>query len=630
MGLAYLTALCVICWAIAVATGSVQFAIAAIAFGSVEALKSGFVTIRNRRVDINILMLLAGAGAIAIGRYHDAATLLMLFSLSATLEAMALGKTEKGIEALIKLRPKTAERVENGVVSQVRVEELRVGDLVRVNAYSQIPADGEIVEGSTTVDESAMTGEAVPVAKSEGDTVLAGTQNLEGSITIRVTAAASESSLDRVIALVQEARANKASGERISTWFGQTYTMGVVAASVISFGVHHLLNPANPFDSFYKSLVLLVALSPCALVISTPSAVLSGLACASRKGILVRGGAALEAAGRIKAVAFDKTGTLTQGKFRLRAIVVECVAFARTGASSDCDFDFVEWHEGEPMCEETKSALAIAAAIEERSTHPLALAIVEAARGLAIPAASDVSVVSGLGVVGKVDGSEVRVGRLRFVSEGSSAENVRDAVERIRQSGLTPVAMSYDGRVVAFGLSDDPRAGAEDMVRGLREIGIERLIVLTGDSEVAARAVSESLGVDEVHADLLPGAKSEILERIKFETGPVMMLGDGINDAPALATADLGVAMGGLGSDIAIRSADAVLVQDRLDRVPLLIRLGRATNSVVRQNVIISIGSIVMLAVLSLFGVLPLGIAVLGHEGTTVAVILNGLRLLRG
>lgn len=606
------------------ATGSIPFAIAAIAFGSVEALRSGFITIKNRRVDINILMLLAGAGAVAIARYHDAATLLMLFSLSATLEAFALGKTEKGIEALIKLRPKTAERIENGEVKTVPVESLQIGDVVRVHAYSQIPADGTIMEGSTTIDESAMTGEAIPVSRQAGDHVLTGTQNLEGSITISVTAAAEESSLDRVIALVKEARENKATGERISAWFGQTYTIAVVCAALLSYAIRYAIDPSDPSEAFYKSLVLLVALSPCALVISTPSAVLSGLAFASRRGILVRGGAALESAGKIKAVALDKTGTLTQGQFRLRAIVVEC-------QRDDCDYELIEWRDGEVMPKEIEQALAIAASVEDRSTHPLARAIVEAASMLQVPEVENVTVVSGLGLVGFVNGNEVRIGRLAFVArDKSEAPAIKDAMDRIRREGLTPVAMSFDGKVAAFGLSDEPREAAKGMVASLREIGIERIVVLTGDTEAAAKPVADSVGIQEVRAGLMPGEKKQILDDIKRETGPVMMLGDGVNDAPALATADLGVAMGGLGSDVAIRSADAVLVQDRLDRIPLLIRLGRATARIVRQNIVISIGSIAMLTALSFVGILPLGLAVLGHEGTTVLVILNGLRLLGG
>jgi Cd2+/Zn2+-exporting ATPase len=602
-------------------TGRDELAWLAIAFGSVEAFRSAFDSFRSKRLDINTLMILAGAGAVAIRHYNDAATLLMLFSLSNTLEAFALGRTAREMEALIKLRPKTALRLRSGVVEEVPVEDLQAGDLVQVHAYSQVPADGVLVEGSTSFDESAMTGESVPVDKAPGDAALAGTQNLDGSITIRVTAAHNASSIDRVIEMVKEARANKAHSERISLWFGQTYTVAVVAAAAISFLIRYLLQPHDPGAAFYSSLTLLVALSPCALVISTPAAVLSALAFAARHGILVRGGATLEAAGRVTAVAFDKTGTLTLGQFELVEVAL-------------MDGKLLKWRAGTPVPMPISDALRLAAAVESRSTHPLAEAIAgfATAQGWEVPPVSDVRIAGGLGVTGTVSGKKVTVGRQAMFADGECepCDEIAAEVERMRASGQTVALMGSDGMMCAIGLRDTLRRSAREMLVGLREVGVHRVALLTGDSLPAATAVASELGIAEVHAGLMPGEKTTLLMGIRAESGPVMMLGDGVNDAPALALADIGVAMGGLGSDVAIASADAVIVQDRLDRVPLLVRLGKACSRVVRQNLTVSALSIGTLTALSLIGVLPLNLAVVGHEGTTVVVILNGLRLLGG
>lgn len=634
--MAFATLICLLAWAVAAFTGRTDASAVSIAFGSVQALRTAAQSVIRREIDINLLMILAGAGAVAIGRYFEAATLLMLFSLSATLEAYTLGRTEKGIERLVRLRPTSALLVRDGMAVKVPVEELRPGDLVRVDPYNLVPADGIIETGGTSVDESTMTGEATPVPRGAGDEVMSGTQNLEGGITIRVTAAAQDATIDRIIRLVREARENKTSGERVSSWFGKTYTIGVVVAALVSLMVRYFWIDRSFDTAFYESLVLLVALSPCAMVISTPAAVLSALAFSTRKGILVRGGAVLEAAGKVRAVAMDKTGTLTQGRFRLiKAAVIDCAvgAIAR-GAQGGESPSPRNYNFDEPLDGEAECCVRLAAAIESHSSHPLANAFLEEVkrRGWEIPSATDVTVVGGMGMRGKVDGEDVRIGRTTFFKfEGCDIPAEFDAMcDSMRREGYSVVLLRWRDSVCAFALEDTLRESARDLVRGLEEVGVRCVAVLTGDSRPAALSIAGQVGIERVHAALLPGEKLEKIRELRAECGPVLMIGDGVNDAPALAAADVGIAMGGLGSDVAIGSADAVLVQDRLDRVPLLIRLGKATVRVVSQNLVISALSIVVLAALSTAGALQLGVAVLGHEGTTLVVILNGLRLMAG
>lgn len=613
--MAILTAICLLTWVFGVAFDSNSLYWISIGSGSIQAIRTAGGAILRHRLDINILMLVAGAGAVVIGRHFDAATLFMLFSLSATLEEYALGRTERGIEELIKLRPMTAKRVEGGHESIVPVEQIRVGDHVQVDSFSQIPVDGTVITGATSVDESIMTGEPVPVSKEPGDGVLSATQNLEGVIVVRVTAASTESSIDRVISLVHEARQNKGGYERVSVWFGQTYTILVLAAFAASWLVRYLLDPSKPDEAFFVSLILLVALSPCALVIGTPAAILSALASSSRLGILVRGGAALEAAAKTKVVAMDKTGTLTLGKFRVKRVV--------TGSEIwECD----------RTCPNSfRFALAVAAALEHGSTHPLAEAIILCAQDQGVPPlrVQNVKAIPGLGIQGVVNGEDASIGRNKLFDSPFS-HDLSSKIEDMKAEGLTVVLLRCGDTEVAFGLEDRLRPHAAQLVTELSAVGIDKVVMLTGDHSGSANAVASRVGVTDVRAELMPGQKKEHIDSLQREHGAVLMLGDGINDAPSLAAATMGVAMGGLGSDVAINAADAVLVQDRLDRVPLLVALSKKTGTIVRQNIIFSLASIVVLAMLSFAGSLPLSLAVVVHEGTTLLVILNGIRLLRG
>lgn len=594
---------------------------ASVLCGSYEAIQSAYSSLRDRRLDVNLLMLIAAVGAIAVGRVSDAAALLFLFSLSTTLESLAMARTKSAIESLVRLRPSKAWRVREGRDEQVLVESLTVGDIIRIPAYETVPADSIIVEGRSRIDESSMTGEAEPVPRDVEDPIVGGTQNLEGTLLAKVTAVVGDSALDKIVALVQEAQDNKASGERISEWFGQRYTIFVLIAFSTSLAIRAAIG--QPFsEGFYTSLTLLVGMSPCALVISTPATTLSALAWCARNGILVRGGEFIELAGLIKVVALDKTGTLTWGKPVLR----EVVYFPFDGPP-------VAWKAEEDLNPQTAYALQMAAAAEQHSSHPIARAILDALREqrLEIPAVTNHQVVSGLGVEAATEKGIVRVGRERMLQEAGVAipAGVDEHLQRLQVEGQSVSLVGMPLGVAVLGLSDGVRSGAMAFIRRLRALGIQRVAILTGDRAEAAKVVADQVGIAHVYAGLMPGEKTDRLKELQ-ELGPVMMVGDGVNDAPSLATASVGVAMGGLGSDIAMNSADVVLIHDRIERIPDLISLGRRTVSTIRANLLFAGAVVVTLTFASLFTRLPLPIAVVGHEGSTVIVILNGLRMLSG
>lgn len=599
-----------------------------IAAGAVYALRSTWESLREREIDVNLLMVMAAAGAIVAGYPLDAAILLFLFSLSGTLESLALGKAKSAIASLMRLRPQEATLVEEAGDRVVRLEEVLIGSLLRVRPFDAIPLDGEVVEGMTTIDESTMTGESRPRSRGPGDSVVGGTLNQEGTILIRTTTRAGEATLDRIVRLVREAQDNKASGERISAWFGKRYTVFVVAVFGLSFTVRLALGQGFD-DSLYPSLTLLVALSPCALVISTPAATLSALAWAARNGLLVRGGAAIEAAGEVDAVALDKTGTLTAGTPEVVAICqveIPALAGVSNGDKPPC------WRAGDPQTHETRRWLAIAAAVEQFSPHPLAAAVVRAAQSAGItPRPADESrTLPGLGVEAIVDGRRTRMGRQRMFDGEPLSDDFVAHIEDMRSQGWTVSILEHDGQRVAFGFADSIRPEASQTIQDLHALGIRQVTMLTGDNEITAVAVARQVGINDVQASLLPDQKSAVLRRQAGEGWKVMMVGDGVNDAPSLAQAHVGVAMGGLGSDVALEAADVVLMRDNLRGLPDLVRLGRQTRAVIRANLLFAGVVVVGLAVASLAIRLPLPIAVLGHESSTVLVILNGLRLLRG
>lgn len=601
--------------------------LAAVIAGSIYAIEGAWESLKAKSLDVNLLMILAAAGAVFLGDFFEAAGLLFLFSLSGTLEAMAMSKTKSAIAELMKLRPDEALLIEGDEERLVPVRELKLGQSVRVAPFSALPVDGIVSRGSSSIDASAMTGESRPVNVAEGDRVLAGTQNLDGLLTIEVAAEVGDSTLDKIVALVEEAQENKASGERVSKWFGERYTVFVMVAFVVSLLIRLFWVKQTGYASVYDSLTLLVGMSPCALVISTPATTLSALAWAARNGILVRGGEFIEKAGLTSAIAFDKTGTLTVGKPQLVEVCV-CSAPVSTGLEEDhC------WMGHGAMSTEAMDVLAYAAAAERYANHPLAQAILSKAEEVKAPRweSDEATVVPGRGIRATVNSKRVLIGSIRLLEQYqlSVPEGMKERIGQMQGDGLTASFVAIDDHVVAFGFADQPRKEAKPALAKLRELGVKKLLLLSGDNQPTVDAVSAGLGIDSPRGGLLPHEKSDTITALAKQEN-VMMVGDGVNDAPSLAAATVGVAMGGLGSDVALNAADIVLMKDDLAMIPTLIQLGRKTNRIVKANLFFAAGVVICLTIGSLTGHLPLLAAVIGHEGSTVIVILVGLRLLAG
>ncbi|RMH62988.1 MAG: cadmium-translocating P-type ATPase [Bacteroidetes bacterium] len=588
----------------------------AYAFGGWDGLRNGWASLRQRTVDIDLLMVLAALGALAIGAPFEGAMLLFLFSLSNVLQHYAIGRSRRAIQALMQLRPDTATLLRDGREVTVPLEEVAVGDVFVLRPGDRVPLDGVVLDGHSTLNEASLTGESVPVSKEAGAEVFAGTINLDGSLTVRVTRPAQESTLARMIQLVEQAQSEKAVTQRLIDRLEQPYALGVLGMTALAVVLPVLYG--EPFgEAFYRAMTLMVAASPCAVVISTPAAVLSAIAAGARRGVLFKGGVYVEAAARVRAVAFDKTGTLTEGKTRLTDV------------------------EPRPEAGLTAEALlALAAAVQERSEHHLARATVQAARerGLPLPAASAFQAVVGKGVRAVVEGATVHIGNLRYFEDpalpaADGLDEARAALAALQQRGRTSVlvAREADGRLTVLGwmgFADRLRPGAAAVIERLRRLGVEHVVMLTGDNEHVARTIAREAGVDEVHAELLPARKVEIVRELTARYGAVAMVGDGVNDAPALATATLGVAMGGAGTDVALETADLVLMADDLGRLPYALALSRATRRTLIANLSFAFAAIVVMIAAILTTGIPLPLAVVGHEGSTVLVSLNGLRLL--
>lgn len=584
--------------------------------GGVVVLPQAWDSIKERSLDINLLMFIAAGLAAYLQLWQEAAVLLFLFALSSTLEEFALGRTRAAVEGLAALRPSEAILLVDGEERKVPVEEIKPGDIVRVLPYSHVSVDGDVMRGASSVDESAMTGESVPLSKTTGDLVIAGTQNLEGSLVVRAAASVEDSHLQKVVEALREAQERKSQSERISVWFGSRYTVAVLLFFFVSLGIRLLLNQSF-HHALFLSLAGFVALSPCALVLASPAASLSALAFAARRGILVRGGAVFEQAATINAALFDKTGTLTSGRLRLTGL--------RVGDN--------EWHGDQPMTDECRQALAAAAALESQCVHPVADAVVRAAQAMEIKplAAEDVEVLPGQGVRGTINGEAAEIGQAPADDEVASclcgAGGVRSTAR-----------LDWAGGTAWLCLSDDARPEAKQVIEELRELGVNDFAVLSGDSAEPVAAAAEAAGITQHYGSLSPVDKERFVADWVDGGKAVMMVGDGVNDAPSLARSRLGVAMGDLGSDIAMGSADAVLANGKLTGLVLLIRLGRKTQKVIRQSLAFAAVVAGTALILSLTAdswpaemqkqVLPL--AVVMHEGSTVLAILNGLRLLRG
>ena len=581
----------------------------AIAVGGVPIFRAALAGVRARHLDMNVLMSAATVGAVGIGQWAEAASVVVLFAAGNALQVYAIDRARGAVRALARLAPDEVLVRRGASEILVPYVEVVVGETVVVKPGERLAVDGVVLEGESAVDEASVTGESVPVEKGAGDGVYSGTLNGSGGLLVRATRRAGDSTLQKIVRLVEEAQAKKAPAEQFVDRFSRVYTPVVVAVAVILAVVPPLLG-GDFGEWFYRALALLIIACPCALVISTPVTVVSGIGAASRRGILVKGGAALEAAGRLKALAFDKTGTLTEGRPVLSRV-------APLGGREETD------------------VLALAAALERRSEHPLAHAILAAgaelaADGSGLPPVTGFRSVAGRGAEGVVDGTRYLIGSPRFFAErGIDLDEAAGAPERIERAGETPVILgSEEGPVAVFGLTDAVRPDARTTLDALREAGVGELVMLTGDAEAPARRIAGHLGVG-YRARLLPEQKVDAVRKLGEEHGDVGMVGDGVNDAPALAASSVGFAMGAAGTDVALETADVALMQDDLPKLAEAVRLSRAAERIIRQNVAVSIAIKGLFVVLAPFGLVALWLAVLADMGTSLVVTLNGLRLFR-
>jgi Cd2+/Zn2+-exporting ATPase len=584
--------------------------VVAILTGGVPIARKGYAGVRvAHQLDINALMTIAVVGAALIGQWSEAATVVVLFSLGEALEGFTVDRARRSIRSLMSLTPAVATvRTQMGE-QELPVAQLAPGDVVVVRPGGRIPADGVVLAGQSTIDQAPITGESMPVDKASGDTVFAGTVNGAGVLDVRVASPASDSTLARIIHMVEDAQAQRAPTQRFVDVFARYYTPAVVAIAAAVAVLPPLLLGDAWLDWLYRALVLLVIACPCALVISTPVSIVAALSTAARNGVLIKGGAFLEIAGSLRALAFDKTGTLTRGEPSLISII--------------------------PLKnEEEASLLALAAAAERHSEHPIGVAIVKAAEAHGIDldqlAGSATTAHSGLGIETRLDGSTVRVGTRSFVADAPLDPAIEVKMTELEQAGQTAVLVARDGVIVGLlGLADQLRSEAAGALASLKRAGISETIMLTGDRRDVAQTIADEVGIDSFEAELLPGDKVSAIERLLQRHGQVGMVGDGINDAPALARATLGIAMGAAGSPAALETADIALMGDDLSKVASVMRLSRSTKRIILENIGLALAIKVVFLALAIAGTATLWEAVFADVGASLIVIANGLRLLR-
>jgi Zn2+/Cd2+-exporting ATPase len=597
--------------------------------GGIPIAKASWEGLKEGHLSVDFLMGLAAAGAAIVGDPFEGSVLLFLFSLSNLLERYAMGRTRNAIALLMDLSPQEATLAdEQGrEVGRIPVERLEPGQAILVRPGERIAADGTVHSGRSDVDQSAITGEAMPVTKEVGDEVFAGTINQSGALVVTATRRAGETMLARIVRLVEEAREERAPAQHFIDRFAHPYTLGVVGLTALVAILPPLFWDAAWADAFYRSMTILVVASPCALVISTPSAILSGMANGARHGVLFKGGAHLDLAGTIDAIAFDKTGTLTVGHPVLKEVV------SRAELGDGVSDDGAESWRGDPVDQE--GVLRVAAAVERSSEHHLARAVVRAAaeRGVEVPDAGAFTAYPGEGVEAEVEGRVVWAGNAHMATRSGSRLSpvVQGWTAEQTSLGRSVVYVGSGPRLFgALSMGDTLKPTAAATIRHLKYEGIRWISLVSGDHPDAVRAIASELAVDEVKAGLLPHQKVEVIRQMVASSRGVGMVGDGVNDGPAMAAATLGIAMGAAGTDVAIETADVVLVSDEVEKVDYVIHLGRRARRVVRQNVFFSVGWMLMLVVVALTVGIPLTLAVVAHEGSTLLVVLNGLRLLGG
>ncbi|MEO8259311.1 MAG: heavy metal translocating P-type ATPase [Acidobacteriota bacterium] len=578
------------------------------AAGGTVTVRRAWAAVRALSLDINVLMLIAATGAVILDQWSEAAAVIVLFAIAQMLEARTLERARHAVGALLDLSP--ADALVRGPAGERRigVDQIAPGALIVIKPGEKIPLDGEIVAGQSEVNQAPVTGESLPVDKAPGDDVFAGTINGRGALEVRVTRVRRDTTLARIIHLVEQAQAQRAPAQTLVDRFARVYTPAVVGIAILVATLPPLLGGAAWQPWLYRALVLLVVSCPCALVISTPVSIVAALAGAARKGVLIKGGTHLEQASRVRCIAFDKTGTLTRGTPDVVAVM---------------SFD----------ARPERAIVALAAAIEGRSEHPIGRAILQyaAANGIAALPGDDVRALAGRGAEGRVGGVSVLVGNHRvFEERGLCSPDLHWRLDDLTAAGRTAVLVAHDDRAVGLiAVADQAREGGREAIDMLRRQGIESLVLLTGDSLGPARALAEQLGLDEFQADLLPEQKVAAIADLRRRFGPVAMVGDGVNDAPALASADLGLAMGAAGTDAALETADVALMADRLLEIPYLFRLGRATVRNIRVNLAISLIMKAAFVALAVTGMATLWMAVVADTGASIIVIANALRLRR-
>ncbi len=605
-------------------------AIVAFVAGGYSGLTGAIRQAKVGKLDIDFLMIAAALGAALIGEWEEGALLLFLFTLSGALEHFAMERTRKAIEALAVLRPETARVLQNDTEVTLPVDQLQVGDVVLVRPGERLPVDGKVAKGDSTVDQSPITGESIPVHKQATDPVFAGSINGGGAVEIEVSRPASESTLSKIIQLVEDARQDSTPAQQFIDRFSQPYTYAVIGATLLAVLLPALFGNEPFSTTLYRAMTLLVVASPCALIISTPASVLSAIAAAARGGVLFKGGVYLEKAAEIQTVAFDKTGTLTHGK----PVVTDI----------------------HPLTDHSEEdVLRLAASAEILSEHHIGSAIIAAAKARNIPLETPTGfqAIPGHGIQATFDRGEhqetVYIGNDKlFMDEKMEiSPAIRLIGTALQEQGKTVMLVvrrstvedtlgaTRDWEVVGFiAVADTIRPEAAASIRALRELGVKRIVMLTGDNKAVAENIAHAAGIDEVYSDLLPEEKVAILQRLVKE-GKTAMLGDGVNDAPALATANVGIAMGAGGTDVALETADIVLMASDLSKLPFILNLSRRAQQIVRQNIILSVGVILVLVLTTILlpflrpdFILPLPLGVVGHEGSTLIVVANGLRLL--
>lgn len=590
---------------------------AAYVIGGFESAREGLTTLfEEKELDVDLLMIVAALGAAGLGLWRreyylivDGAVLILIFAISGALEGYAMQRTERSIQGLMSLTADTARVIRNGQERTIPISELRIGDRVLVKPGELVPIDGLVMEGFSTLNQAAITGESIPVEKTIGDEVFAGTINGNGALRLKIHQPPESSLIQRVIRLVQQAQTEAPPSQQFIERFERGYAKVIVIAGILLGTLPPFLVGWNWEDTIYRALIFLVVASPCALMASIMPTLLSGIANGARHGILFKNGAQLERIGQVRAIAFDKTGTLTTGKLQ----VVDVMA---TQSSTD-------------------QLLQVAAALERLSEHPIGEAIVQAARQQNLTSVEAVNgqAQAGQGITGKINDRIAIVGKAAFVQAQVNpvAQALMEQSQQWESEGKTVVWVAYAGEILGIiAVADTVRPAAADAIARLKQLGIEQIVMLTGDNSRTAHSIAQQVGADQVYAELLPEDKVDVIRKLQKQYQTVAMVGDGINDAPALAQASVGIAMGAAGSDVALETADIVLMADRLERLEHAIRLGRRAQAIVKQNIVFALSFVVILLILNFAGNITLPFGVLGHEGSTVIVTLSGLRLLKG